>query len=49
VERQEGERFFAEAQLMNEAAAVFARVTVAGKTNGVLNDVETYKPRTNGN
>jgi hypothetical protein len=38
---EEGERFFGEAQVNNNLSPVFARLTVAGKTNGVLNDVES--------
>jgi len=41
VQRQDGEQFFAEAQVNNGATSVFARVTVLGTTNGTLNDVET--------
>jgi RHS repeat-associated protein len=41
LERQEGDRFFGEATVDNSAGPVFARVTVTGRGNGVVEDAES--------
>ena len=45
IQRQDGQRFFGEVAVSNAQSSVFARITVAGKTNGALNDVETGHKR----
>ena len=40
LHRQDDERFYGEALATNESASVFARLVVAGKTNGTLTDVQ---------
>jgi RHS repeat-associated protein len=48
IQRQEGGRFFGEAEVDNQTAPVFARVTVAGKEGAALADFQTgheYVPR----
>ena len=40
IQRQDGQRFFGEGVVSNGQSAVFAKVIVAGKASGMLNDVE---------